>query len=118
MFSDQALRRNIQELQPALPKPGHDFSLLIGRLAGIQELRFDAELTECGDLILHQRNERRHDQARSLPQHGRNLVAQGLAAACRHDHQGVAALERGLDDRLLLSTELRVAEDIFQNVPG
>ena len=55
------------------------------------------------------------DETRSLLRHCRNLVAQGFTAACRHDHERVATLQRGLDYRLLLSAKLGIPEDIFQD---
>ena len=51
-----------------------------------------------GDLILHQRDQRRHDDARAearlAPHERRNLVAQRLAAARRHQHERIAARRR------------------------
>ena len=42
----------------------------------------------------------------------RDLVAQRLAAARRHQHERVAAGERRVDDGLLLAAEARVAEHV------
>jgi hypothetical protein len=44
----------------------------------------------------------------------RNLVAQRLAAAGRHQHQRVAACHQGVDDGRLLAAERGVAEDAVE----
>ena len=49
-----------------------------------------------------------------VAQQRRNLVAQRLAAAGRHQHERVAAGGDVFDDRLLLAAELRIAEDAAQ----
>ena len=56
------------------------------------------------DLILHQRDQRRHDDAGAGPDERRDLVAQRLAAAGRHQRQHVAAGEQRLDDRRLVQS--------------
>ena len=53
-----------------------------------------------------------------LPGNGRNLVAKTLAAASRHQDQGVVAGHDVLDDGLLGAAELVVAEDLAKNVLG
>src|SRR5690606_31600447 len=44
--------------------------------------------------------------------------AQRLAAARRHEHDRVATADQVVDDRGLLATELRVAEDAVQHLEG
>ena len=46
------------------------------------------------DLILHQRDQRRHDDADARPHERGDLVAERLAAAGRHQHERVAAGRR------------------------
>ena len=46
---------------------------------------------------------------------GRHLVAQALAAARGHQHQGVVAAGDRLDDVLLFAAERAVAEDLLQD---
>ena len=46
----------------------------------------------------------------------RDLVAQRLAAAGRHQHQGVAAGDDVVDDRLLVAAERVVAEDALEHL--
>ena len=42
--------------------------------------------------------------------HGRQLIAQRLARACRHDREDVAPAQHGSDDRLLTGAKLLMAE--------
>src|SRR2546423_9390014 len=57
----------------------------------IEEGRFHAGLVQCADLVVHQGDERRDDDARALAlpmAHDRgHLVAQRFAAAGGHEHQ-------------------------------
>ena len=82
----------------------------------MQRRRGDAELAQCGDLIVHQRDQRRnHDRGAGAAQGGK-LVAQALAAAGRHQHQRVAAGHDVPHRRLLQAAEGREAEDAAQNL--
>ena len=51
----------------------------------------------------------------AVPQHGGHLVAQALAAAGGHEHEGVAAAAHMLDDSLLRAAKLGVAKDLLKN---
>ncbi len=66
------------------------------------------------DLVLHQRDERRDDDAGAGSHERGELVAEGLAAAGGHEHEGVASRDDVLDDILLMRTELGEAEDVAQ----
>ena len=77
-----------------------------------------AELGQCVDLVLHQRDQRRDDDGATRAQQRRNLVAEALAAAGRHQHQGVAATGNVGNDFGLLAAEGGVAENIAQDVEG
>ena len=67
-------------------------------------------------LILHQRDERRDDDRDAVTQQGGDLVAQRLAAAGGHDHQGVAVAGHVIDDRFLFAPKRVVSEHAFENV--
>ena len=58
------------------------------------------------DLILHQRDQRRHDDVGSLRQFRWHLVAKRFAAARRHDDQRVALLQSGFNRLLLERSQL------------
>ena len=56
------------------------------------------------------------DHADAVADQRRDLVAQRLAAAGRHEHQRVAAADHVLDDLLLVAAERVVAEDPAQHL--
>ena len=73
--------------------------------------------TEVGNdihLILHQRNQRRDDDGRSLHQQRGQLVAQRLSASCRHEHEGVLTIHQILDDPLLIAFEFVKSKILLQ----
>jgi hypothetical protein len=111
---EQAFRRHIQQFQ----LPGYEIAFDLHRRctveAGVEERRRDAELLQRRDLVLHQRDQRRHHHRAALAQQRRDLVAQRLAAAGRHQHQRVAARHDGVDDGRLLAAKRGVAEDAIE----
>ena len=70
------------------------------------------------DLVLHEADQRRDDDAHAGPHDGRDLEAERLAAAGGHEHEGVAAVDQVLDDLLLVGAELAKAEDVAQHGRG
>ena len=72
------------------------------------------------DLIMHQRNQRRHNDgdavARVLPGNGWYLVAKRLAAAGWHQHQRIAAFQYMVDDGRLRAAKVGIAKDFAQDV--
>ena len=87
-------------------------------LAGVQVGGAHAVAHEGVDLVVHERDERRHHHARALAQQRRDLVAEALAAAGRHEHDRVAAARDLRDDLGLLAAERVVAEDGVQRLGG
>ena len=78
----------------------------------------NAQFVQCADLVLHQRNQRRDDQRRTVAQQRGYLVAQRLAAAGGHQHQRIAAGQHRVDGGALLTAKLVVAEDSAQEIAG
>ncbi len=66
----------------------------------------DAACAQAVDLVLHQGDERRHDDAEPLAGHRRHLVRQRLAAARGHQRQRVAPGQHRADDFQLYGPEL------------
>src|SRR5438552_8038942 len=64
------------------------------------------------DLVLHQRDQRGYHDADARPQQCRDLVTHRLAAAGRHQHDGVAARNNVLDDLELLAAEAVEPENL------
>jgi hypothetical protein len=111
---EQAFRGDVEQLQ----LPGHEFALDLHRRrviqARIQEFGRDAQFFQRRDLVLHQRDQRRHHHRAAFAQQRGNLEAQRLAAAGRHQHQRVAARHEGVDDGRLLAAKRGVAEDAVE----
>jgi hypothetical protein len=72
-----------------------------------------AERDQLGDLILHQRDERTDDQGHSAPSQARELVAERLPRARRHDEKNVAPEGRRFANGFLVGPERRKAEPAF-----
>ncbi len=111
----EALGRDVEEVERAglqLPLDG----LLLGEgQRRVEEGRLDARGFERVDLILHERDQRRDDDAGAAPHEGGDLVAERLAAARRHEDQRVAAGEHRLHDGRLVQPEGVVAEHALQH---
>ena len=112
----QAFGGQVQQVERARPHRVDDAPLFVVREGRIQERRAYAELPQGADLILHQRDERRDDKTDSGLNDGRQLVAQGLAAACGHDDQRIAARERGGENLFLILAKIGIAVDLPQEV--
>ena len=110
------LRRHVQQVEPARIEFDGDRPRRIRLDFGVQRPGRDAELPQRRDLVVHQRDERRHDDGRAGPAQCRHLVAQALAAPGRHQHQRVAPGHHPLDRRLLQPAEGRETEHAAQHV--
>ena len=75
----------------------------------------DAELAQRRHLVVHQRDQRRHDHRGAGAAQRRHLVADALAAAGGHQHQRVAAGHHVVDHLLLLAAKGRKAEHAPQH---
>jgi hypothetical protein len=101
----QTFRRKVEQAEGSLLGRAHDGALFFGRLGAIKKRGRDAHIAELRHLVLHQRDERRdHHHGTGQRQRGQ-LVAQGLAAAGRHNHGYVAAVQQAFDDALLHGAE-------------
>ncbi len=75
----QPLGREIEQLGLARRRLAPFGDLLVAPHAGMDRGRLDAVRAQPGDLVVHQRLQRRDDDGRPLQQQGRDLVAQRLA---------------------------------------
>ncbi len=114
----QALGRDVHQIELAAHQAAFGVDHRVESERGIEESGAYAGLQQRVDLILHQRDQRRDDDADARPQQRRNLEAQGLAAAGWHQHQRVAAVAHMLDDLGLMAAKLRVAENAMENFVG
>ena len=87
----EAFRREVEQVKPPAQERRLHLAPLARFLRGVDEPGPHAECPQRVDLVLHQRDQRRDNHTGAGPQQRRDLVAQRLAAAGRHEHQGVAA---------------------------
>ena len=114
----EALGGDVKQVQPAGRELALDGVLPAAVLGRVEEGGAHARLLQGVDLILHERNQRRDDEPGAGADEGWNLIAEGLAAAGRHQGEHVAAGDQRLDDVGLMRAEARVAEHLLQHVLG
>ena len=118
LFLGQGFRGDVQELGDPAQEVLPDLGDLGAAQRGVEEMRDPvAGFHEAPDgvhLVLHQGDERGDDDGRAFHHQGGELVAQGLAAARRHQDEGVAAIHQMPDDALLVTLERVEAEEMLQ----
>ncbi len=113
-----AFGRDIEQIHLAARGRLQRFGAGIEIHRGIQPLGAHADLFECIDLIGHQRDQRRDDNADTITQQRRDLVAKRLAAAGRQHGEAILAPQRVGDDILLQPPEGVIAIDALQQRAG
>ena len=111
----EALGRNIEQIQRRRANGLLDLGDFARGQARIERAGPHPSLAQRLHLILHQRDQRRNDDAQTGAQQGGDLIAQRLAAARRHQHDGILASDHMLDNCQLLATESVEAEDLAQH---
>ena len=111
---EQPFRSEIEQLEAAVPEIRNDVALLGAAQRRVQERRRHTRFAQRAHLILHERDQRRHDDADAIAHERGYLIAQGLAAARRHQHERIVPGNGGCDDRFLLAAELGIAEHLAQ----
>ena len=94
----QRFRSHVEEVQLAPLDIAPEQILFRAPEPGIERRRLDAGLPERRHLVFHQRNEGRDDEADARAHQRRDLVAERLASAGRHQDEGVIARDHMLDD--------------------
>ena len=72
------------------------------------------QLTDGIHLVFHQSNQRRDHYGRAFANQRRQLIAERLAAASRHEDKGVLPIKQVTDDGFLVSLEGIEAEVMLQ----
>ena len=115
----EAFGGDIEKLEAAGLRFGHDLRLVLARNRGVDGGSGHAGSAEGIDLVLHQREEGRDDERDAGPgDESGHLVADALAAAGRQDGERVLPIEDGRDDFGLAGAELLVAEGFAENRSG
>ena len=106
----QAFGGCIQDPDASVIDLGQYIAVFLFRNCGIEIGCRDAAFDQCAYLIVHQGDQRCHNDRQTRKQHGRDLEADGFSGACGHDAQCIAATEYRMDQLCLTGTELRIAE--------
>ena len=114
----QPLRRDIEEIEGGVPNSALDRGSLGRRQPRVEGRRAHPRLAQSVNLVLHQRDQRGYHDADARTQQRRDLVTHRLAAAGRHQHDGVAAGNDVLDDRELLAAEAVEPENLAEHSLG
>ncbi len=114
----EPLGRDVEQLQLAGQQPILDRLRLLERERRVEPRGGDAARRQRVDLILHQRDERRHDEAGAVEHDRGQLVAEALAAAGREDRERRAPGEQRRDDLPLAGTVVGEPEDVAQRGVG
>jgi hypothetical protein len=96
---EHVLRAAVAQRVPRLPT-------LLGSLGRVQRHGGGRiALLQPLDLVVLQRDQRRHDDCRPVHQHGRDLVDGGLAGTCRQHREHVVSVEHGLHPGQLVGSQ-------------
>ena len=118
VFAQQAFGGDVEQVEPVAVQAGEDIAGLFGLQAGIEAGSPDAVGLQGVDLVLHQRDQWRHHDGGAGADQGRDLVAQGFAAAGGHEHEAVLAGQGAFDDLALDGAKVLVTEDLAQHSQG
>jgi hypothetical protein len=77
----EPLGRDVKQAVAPVPQAGNDRGLRVGGKRAVVQRRWHAVADQGVDLVLHQRDQRRHYQREPAADERRRLEAQGLAAA-------------------------------------
>ncbi len=112
----EPLGGHVEQVEPPVVEVREHLAALHGAEAGVERGGLDAELAERLHLVLHERDERAHDDADAGAHERRHLVAQALARAGRHHAERVVPAEQAFDDLLLRAPEAVEAEHAVQHL--
>ena len=112
----QPFGSDIEQVELAARQRAPDGSGVFGAQRRIQRRGADAGLAQGLDLVAHQRDQRRNDDADTRPADRRDLIAGGLAGAGRKQHHRIAAIADVAHHVFLLAPESSVPEHLAQHV--
>ena len=91
--ADEPFRRHVQQTVSTLTQSREDRRLFVGGQRAVVQTGRHAVADQRVHLILHQRDQRRHDEGETRPDERRRLEAERLPAAGGHHHHGIPAGE-------------------------
>jgi hypothetical protein len=112
----EALGGDVEELDLALLRHAEALLRLTRRQRRVDELGRNPLCFQALDLVLHERDQRRHHQGHAGQQHRAGLVDHALPGSGREHRQSVPAIQDGFDDLTLLGTEVLVSPVALQDM--
>ena len=112
----QPLGRDVQQVRGAGQQPRFNAPGVGGGKAGVQIVGAQPVLLQSEDLVLHEGDQRRDHDADAGAQDRGDLIADGLAASGRHQHERVLPAHHPFDDVQLMGAERPVAVESAQDV--
>ena len=113
---EQALRGDVQQVGGPREQSLLDAASFIGGKARVQIVGAKPVLFESENLVLHEGDQGRDHNADAGAQDRRDLVADGLAASGRHQHECVLPAHDAFDDFQLMGAERVVAVEFAEDV--
>ena len=113
-LAEKFFGRDIEQFQFARFASSADDEIIGYIVAAVESFGWNAVRLEGFHLVVHQTDEWRNDHCCSLHCQRRNLIAQTLSSARRHQHQTVVTLHYFSDDGFLVGAEGIVSEVRFQ----
>ena len=114
-FEEQALRGHQQQAQRVAFEVALEVALLLRRQVAVRGGGRVAQEPQAVELVLHQRDQRRHDDGQPVGDQRRQLVAQRLAAAGRQDHERIASVNGSRDGLGLQRSQRIEAEHVLEH---
>ena len=114
----EPLGRYVEEAQRTCVQPLDGLAACRMVVRRIEGRGRDSTAPKLRHLVMHQRDEGRDHDGEALTQEGRQLIAQRLAAAGRHDGEHVLAVQHGAHDLFLAGPEGAEAEDGMEESGG
>ena len=112
----QALHGNHQDLQLTRTRTRHHIIRVFAALGRIDAACRNAMALQETQLVLHQRQQRRHHQRQVRQQHCRQLITKGFAGARGKNRGSRTAGQHGADRLFLAQTKLWITKDLLEGV--
>ncbi len=114
--SGQTLRRSVDQLIVAPPRPAEHLPILLLRQSGVEIGGGNSRLGQGRDLVLHQGDKRGYHQRRPRQQQGGKLVADRLARPRGHDPQHVPPGQQSVCQFFLSEPKFAVPKMLLQRL--
>jgi hypothetical protein len=116
--ASEPLGSDVNQLVDSAPDLTQPFVCFGVAQGAIDERSWNSARRKLIDLIFHKRDKRRNYNRNALDHQSRQLIAERLAAAGRHDDDGVATRQNGIYDFGLAFAKVGEAEMFLKSLAG